>query len=76
MNKRANKLAEFKKRLVQGPQEKIIDTIMESERDLCYLIEKITHQVVDDNYPAMKMEMFKEAFEKDPNYGSKSKDDK
>jgi len=38
----------------------------EEEAFLCYLIEKITHQVVDEEYYAMKIECFKEFVNKDP----------
>jgi hypothetical protein len=41
---------------------------LENEAEVAYMIEKITHQVVDDNYYAMKMEAFKEILKKDPNF--------
>ena len=44
------------------------DYWIECERDVCYMIEKITHQKVDDDYPAMKFESFKEAIAKNPNF--------
>ena len=57
---------------MQGSPGDTIDELMESERDMCYYIEKITHQKVDDTYYAMKMEMFREALDRDPNYGDKN----
>jgi hypothetical protein len=69
---RAETLGNFKANLMKGSPENTIDELMESERDLCYYIEKISHQKVDDTYYAMKMEMFREALNNDPNYGDKN----
>ena len=73
MNK-AQKIAKFKKDLLtQGHASDILTEYMQIERDLYYMIEKITHQKVDDDYYAMKVEMFKEALARDPNYSKKDK---
>lgn len=75
MMNRQQKLLKFKQRLkLQGDSKELFDEALENERDLLYFIEKITHQKVDDSYPAMKIEMFKEALERDPSF--KKKDDK
>ena len=67
---KAHKLKKFKDRLLlsKGSPKEILDKVMEGERDLYYMIEKITHQKVDDEYYAMKVEMFREALDRDPEY--------
>jgi len=67
---KAHKLKKFKDRLLlsKGNPEEIINQAMEIERDVYYMIEKITHQKVDDEYYAMKVEMFREALDRDPEY--------
>jgi uncharacterized membrane protein len=73
---KAHNLKKFKDRILlnKGSPEEILNKIIEGERDLYYMIEKITHQKVDDEYYAMKVEMFKEALDKDPEF--KIQDDK
>jgi len=71
---RAQKIGLFRQKIAQSENRtELFDGWMENERDLYYVIEKITHQVVDDEYYAMKVEMFKEAMERDPNFSKKDK---
>jgi hypothetical protein len=67
---KAHKLKKFKDRILlgKGNPKEFLNQLMEVERDLYYMIEKITHQKVDDEYYTMKLEMFKEALTKDPEY--------
>jgi len=73
---KAKKLKRFKERiLLQNlSNEELMDKLSEGERDLYYMIEKITHQRVDDEYYAMKLEMVREAIGKDPEFNSKEHD--
>lgn len=71
---KVNKLTKFKRKLLLGKGgENLINKLMEIERDTYYWIEKLTGQKVDDEYYAMKIEMFKEAFKNDPDYKPKEK---
>ena len=72
--KQVNKITKFKRSLLLGKDKKnLINQLMDIEIMSYYWIEKITGQKVDDEYYSMKVEIFKELLEKDPDYKRKEK---
>lgn len=72
--KQVNKITKFKRSLLLGKDKKnLINQLMDIEVMSYYWIEKITGQKVDDEYYSMKVEIFKELLEKDPDYKRKEK---